>query len=67
MTTTTAADMVELYIAAEKAVLDGQTFKMGDTEMTLANLEQIRAGRREWERRAAPTPMQAPASIASFL
>lgn len=49
----TATDMRDLYIAAETAVLKGQSYRMGERMLTLADLEQIRAGRREWEGRAA--------------
>jgi hypothetical protein len=49
----TATEMRDLYIAAETAVLKGQSYRMGERMLTLADLEQIRAGRREWEGRAA--------------
>lgn len=49
----TATDMRDLYIAAETAVLKGQSYRLGERVLTLADLEQIRAGRREWEGRVA--------------
>lgn len=49
----TATDMRDLYIAAEAAVLKGQTFRFGDRQLTRADLAQIIAGRKEWERRVA--------------
>lgn len=58
----TATDMRDLYIAAETAVLKGQSYRMGERMLTLADLEQIRAGRREWEGRVA---VEAAASAAS--
>jgi hypothetical protein len=47
-----ATDMLALYIEAEQAVLAGQSFAMGGRSLTMANLAEIRAGRREWEARA---------------
>jgi hypothetical protein len=49
----TATQMRDLYIAAEKAVLRGQSFSMGGRTLTMADLEKIRAGRKEWEARVA--------------
>lgn len=49
----TATEMRDLYVAAETAVLKGQSYRMGERMLTLADLEQIRAGRREWEGRVA--------------
>lgn len=46
-----ASDMVDLYVAAEQAVLQGKTFVKGDRTWTSENLPEIRAGRREWERK----------------
>lgn len=50
---TTAADMVALYIDAEAKVLKGLTVRFGDRMLTRVNLPEIRAGRHEWEARAA--------------
>lgn len=50
---TTATDMVAFYTAAEAKVLKGQTIRHGDRQLTLANLQEIRDGRREWEARVA--------------
>jgi len=47
----TAQEMVDAYIAAEKAVLAGQDYILGDRRLTLADLRDIRRGRQEWERR----------------
>lgn len=46
-----ASDMVDLYIQAEKDVLEGKTTTINGRTMTLEDLESIRQGRREWERR----------------
>lgn len=48
----TAVDMVALYTQAEQKVLTGQRVRFGDRELTYANLPEIRAGRKEWERKA---------------
>lgn len=49
----TATEMRDLYLAAEAAVLTGQRFRLGDRDVTRADLAQIIAGRKEWERRVA--------------
>lgn len=50
----TANDMLQVYLDAELAVLRGLSFRMADGSMlTRANLPEIQAGRREWERRVA--------------
>lgn len=48
----TATDMRDAYLAAEKALLLGQSYRMGERQLTMANLPEIQAGRKEWERRA---------------
>lgn len=49
----TATLMRDRYLAAETAVLSGQRFRMGERELTRADLSEIRAGRREWEQKVA--------------
>jgi hypothetical protein len=49
----TATDMLAHYLAAEAAILRGQKYRWGDRELTRADLAQVQAGRREWERKAA--------------
>lgn len=46
----TATDMLQLYIDAEKAVLSGQMVKLNGRTLERVNLEEIRAGRLEWQR-----------------
>ncbi|HDS1561960.1 primosomal replication protein PriB/PriC domain protein [Stenotrophomonas maltophilia] len=46
---TPAQSMLEMYLAAEAAVLQGQSFRMGERQLNRADLAEIRAGRREWE------------------
>lgn len=45
-----AQDMLDFYTDAEIAVLKGQRVRFGERDLTRADLEQIRAGRREWQR-----------------
>ena len=51
---TTATDMLQKYIDAETAILQGQTVRFstgsGDRLLTRANLAEVQAGRREWSR-----------------
>jgi hypothetical protein len=49
----TATDMRDKYIAAEASILGGQTVTWGDRTLSLANLAEVRAGRAEWEAKAA--------------
>lgn len=45
----TAKEMIDFYISAEQMVLQGQVVRMDDgSTLTMANIEQIRAGRQEW-------------------
>ena len=48
---TIATDMLEKYIEAEVAVLEGRTVTFGGRTLSMADLNQIREGRQEWERR----------------
>lgn len=50
---TTATDMLQRYIDAEQRVLSGQSVQWGDRQLTLSDIDEIRAGRREWEHRVA--------------
>ncbi len=56
---TQAQQMVERYIDAEMAVLDGKAVQFGGRTLTMENLNQIREGRKEWERRAAAEGVRA--------
>lgn len=49
----TAQQMYEKYLEAELALLKGQSIRFGDRVLTRANLDEIRRGRAEWERKAA--------------
>lgn len=50
---TTAATMLAEYMKAELAVLAGKTITFQGRSMGMENLQEIRAGRREWEARIA--------------
>ncbi|MEB7099326.1 hypothetical protein NEM56_22015 [Escherichia coli] len=45
--------MIQRYIDAEMAVLDGKSVTFNGQQMTMENLSEIRQGRQEWERRLA--------------
>jgi hypothetical protein len=47
-----ATQMRDAYLAAELALLKGQSFRIGDRQLTRANLAEVAAERRNWERRA---------------
>ncbi|HCP54585.1 MAG: primosomal replication protein PriB/PriC domain protein [Pseudomonadaceae bacterium] len=47
----TAQQMLEKYIEAEIAVLDGRSITFGGRTLSMADLNDIRQGRLEWERR----------------
>lgn len=49
----TATDMLAKYLAAEAAILGGQSYRWGDRQLTRADLSMVQAGRREWERKVA--------------
>lgn len=51
MTTTTA--MLAKYMTAEAAILEGKEVRFGDRTLRMEDLSEVRAGRQEWERRAA--------------
>ncbi|HGA2318108.1 TPA: primosomal replication protein PriB/PriC domain protein [Pseudomonas putida] len=54
MAAITAQDMVNRYMQAEIDLLEGgKDVQINGRRMTMAELPQIRAGRLEWERRAA--------------
>lgn len=49
--TQSAAAMLALYIQAEKDVLEGKSTTMNGRTLSMENLNEIRDGRKEWERR----------------
>lgn len=46
---TQAQTMLAAYIAAEQAVLTGQSYTIGQRSLTRANLSEIRKGRNDWQ------------------
>lgn len=68
---TQARRMLQRYIEAEDAVLDGQSITFNGRSMTSVDLTKIRAGRQEWERKVkalerSASGCGAPYSLASF-
>lgn len=48
-----ATEMYDLYIEAEKKILSGQTIKMGERLLTMADLSQVTQEREKWERKVS--------------
>jgi hypothetical protein len=48
-----ASELLAAYLAAELAILKGQTVTLGDKTVGMANLAEVRAERRDLERRVA--------------
>lgn len=48
-----AEAMVELYIEAEKQILNGQSYKIGSRELTRADLNAVVKFRKEWEKKVS--------------
>jgi hypothetical protein len=46
-----AETQLNLYITAEAAVLSGQRFRIGDKDITRADLEMVQRGITTWEAR----------------
>ena len=66
---TQAKDMLDFYLRAEQAVLQGQTVRYGERLLTRADLADIRKGRQEWQAvvdREAAGPRRARFSVADF-
>lgn len=53
MPTPTASEMLAKYLAAESAVLQGQSIQFEGRQVSRADLATIRAGRKEWEAKVA--------------
>lgn len=47
---TIATELLSQYIAAESAILQGQSVRFNDRILTRANLIEVQQGRREWQR-----------------
>ncbi|MEX2964218.1 primosomal replication protein PriB/PriC domain protein [Microbulbifer sp. TYP-18] len=57
--TQSAQAMVDLYLAAEKDVLAGKSTTINGRTFATENLQEIRDGRQEWERRALQERLRA--------
>ena len=55
---TTATEMLNLYIEAEKAVLSGKEYMMNGRRLVREDLNMIREGRQEWERKVNAEALQ---------
>ncbi len=60
---TIATDMLDKYMDAERAILDGKTVSFGGRSLTMENLPEIRKGRQEWEARVKAETTGPAASI----
>jgi hypothetical protein len=47
----TATEMLQKYLDAEAALLEGKEVRFGNRLLTMENLGEIRKGRQEWEQR----------------
>lgn len=53
-TQTPSQTLLQAYLGAEIAILEGKSYRMPDGRMlTLEDLDKVITGRREWERRVA--------------
>lgn len=48
-----AANMVQAYTEAEELILQGNSVQWGNRQLGMPDLEEVRRGRKEWERRLA--------------
>lgn len=51
LTHTQAQNMLQRYLTAEQEVLEGRTVSFGGRTLSMADLDEIRVGRQEWERK----------------
>ncbi len=49
----TATDMLEKYLTAEKAILEGKQVSFNGRTLAMESLEQVIAGRKEWQQKVA--------------
>lgn len=47
----TATEMLDKYLDAERALLEGKEVSFGERRLRMEDLAEIRAGRQEWEAR----------------
>lgn len=53
MTAPTSTEMRDKYLTAEMALLEGKEVRFGTRMLKMEDLNMIRDGRKEWERRVA--------------
>jgi hypothetical protein len=71
VTLTQAQQMLQRYLTAEQEVLEGRTVSFGGRTLSMVDLDEIRAGRQEWERKVnglqqAATGQSRPYKLADF-
>lgn len=63
---TTAQQMLDKYMEAEMAVLEGRSITFGGRTLSMADLSDIRDGRLEWERRVNASKSNAAGSNSGY-
>jgi hypothetical protein len=53
LTLSQAQETLQSYIDAERQILKGQSYTHNGRSVTMANLAEIQAGRKYWEKRVA--------------
>lgn len=68
VTLSQAQNMLQRYLTAEQEVLEGRTVSFGGRTLSMADLDEIRSGRQEWERKVnrASSGGSAPYKLATF-
>lgn len=59
MTRAQIQEMIDLYMEAEKAILKGQSYSIGNRSLTRSNLTEVRNARSDWENRLANFDLRA--------
>jgi hypothetical protein len=57
---TTAVEMLQKYLDAEAAILEGKTVRFGERLLSHEDLQWVQAGRREWKTKAAAETAASP-------
>lgn len=63
---TTATDMLDKYLKAEAAILEGKEVRFGERTLRMEDLDMVQKGRLEWERRVAAENASAIGSRPTF-
>lgn len=59
-------EMIDAYLTAEISLLNGKTITFQGETCTSEDLDKIRAGRKEWERRLLQVETKSSHSLANF-